>query len=172
MARLKGTSLTASDRSRLIEIAASLPNGDKSRKAILAGLKKASTDFNVPGKHIFDKAEVSGNAKVSEEAQVSGYARVFDNAQISGSADISERSQVFGDAQVFGKAYVSDEAKVFGDAEVYGNAIIGGKSKVSGLARVFGRAYIVGDAEIVGGYWDGTEGHVLSGKWKSPGVPA
>ena len=36
--------ITASDRKSLIRLASSLPKGDKSRRAILAGLKKTATD--------------------------------------------------------------------------------------------------------------------------------
>ena len=55
--------LTASDRKSLIRLAASLPKGDKSRRAILSGLKKTASTYKVKewnkyvGKVMRDKDE-------------------------------------------------------------------------------------------------------------------
>ena len=52
-----------------------------------------------------------------------------------------------------------------------------GNAHVYGNAKVYGGAYLKDDAdisvtaEILGGNWDGSEGPITKGKWKSPGVP-
>ena len=116
--------LSPQDRSVLIRLASTLPVGSPDRKAILSGLsqnsRKASGNFNIPDKHIFDNAEVSDNARVYDRAMVYDDAKVSDNAKVFGDAEVFERGQVSGDAQVSKYAYV------FGDAQVFGKARIGG----------------------------------------------
>ena len=72
----------------------------------------------------------TGNAWVSDDAQVYGNARVYGNAWVSGDA------QVYGNEQVYGNAWVYGDAWVSGDAQVYGNA------------RVYGDAWVYGDAQV------------------------
>jgi len=64
-------------------------------------------------------------------------------------------------ARVSENAVVSVNAFVTGDASVSGNAVVKGK------ARVGGKALISGEAKITGGFWDGSEGPVERGEWRS-----
>ena len=73
-----------------------------------------------------------------------GDARVSDNARVSGNAWVS------GDARVHGNAWVSGDARVYGDARVSDNARVSGNAWVSGDARVHGNAWVSGDARVYG----------------------
>jgi hypothetical protein len=171
--------LTASDRSALIKLASTLPSGSSERRAILVGLQGSSKaasgrEVNVPGKHIFDDAQVSDTAKVFENATVRGNAQVYGDAKVGGNADISgnanvfdnarvkdnaevssdakvlENAEVSGKAQVFGYAMVTDRAMVYGYAMVSGYAMVYEDAKVWGKANVWGNALVYGDAKVYG----------------------
>jgi carbonic anhydrase/acetyltransferase-like protein (isoleucine patch superfamily) len=131
-------------------------------------VKKAQEFINVPGKHIFDKAEVTDNARVSGRAKVTGDAEVFDNAVVTGRALVTDNAKVWGYAKVFGYARVKDNAKVSGRAKVWGQAQVYENAWVVGRATVTGNARIGGTAVIRGGVWDGTEGNITKGTWDSP----
>lgn len=93
--------LIGADRSTLIRLASTLPVGSTERKAILAGLsREAASKYNVPGKHILDNAQVSGNAKVY------GGAWVIDNAEVSGKAKVYGRPVLKGRARIGGTAVI------------------------------------------------------------------
>ena len=66
---------------------------------------------------------------------------------------------------------VAPTAEVSESAQVTGNAQVSGKAKVMGSAKVYGDARIGGTAILLGGSWDGSEGPITEGRWKSPGVP-
>ena len=51
---------------------------------------------------------------------------------------------------------------MFGHAKVYGYATIRGNAVVSGKANIYGYAV------ILGGTWNGSEGPITEGTWKSP----
>ncbi|WAX07468.1 hypothetical protein BF766P1_00032 [Bacteroides phage BF766P1] len=68
------------------------------------------------------------------------------NAWVSGDARVSDNAQVYGNARVAGDARVSDNAQVYGNAEVYGDAWVYDNAWVSGNARVFGDARVSGNA--------------------------
>ena len=104
--------LSASDRASLIRLASSLPVGDAKRKAILAGLSKAATEFNVPGKHILDNAQVYGSARVFGSATVSGSAQVFDTAKVGGNAVVSGVAQIGGTAVILGGEWDGSEGEI------------------------------------------------------------
>jgi carbonic anhydrase/acetyltransferase-like protein (isoleucine patch superfamily) len=93
------------------------------------------------------------NARVYEDALVSGAAQVFGNALVSGNAwvyedaRVSGNAQVFGDARVFGNALVSGDARVFGNAQVSGNAWVYENARVYEDAQVYGNARVLGDAK-------------------------
>ena len=93
---------------------------------------------------------VSGNAKVSGYAMVSGDAIVSGNAKVSGYAMVSGDAMVYGNAKVSGDAQVSGDARVFGNARVYGDARVFGNAWVSGNAIVFGDAMVSGNAMVYG----------------------
>ena len=131
-------------------------------------------DFNVPGKHILDRAKVTGDAEVRGDATVGGYASVSGNAQVSDDAKVYGNALVYGNASVSGNALVSYDASVSGNAKVTGRAKVSGFATVSDDAKVTGKAEVTGDARIggtaviLGGKWDGSEGKITEGTWKSP----
>ena len=88
-----------------------------------------------------DNLSQSGNAWVSNNAEVSGNACVSGDAVVSGNAKVSGNACVSGDAEVSGNAWVS------GNAEVSGNACVSGDAWVSGNAEVSGNACVSGDAD-------------------------
>jgi len=95
-------------------------------------------------------AWVSGDAKVSDDAEVFGNAWVRDNAKIFGDAQVYGNAEVFDNAQVFGNAKVFGKAWVVDTVEIYGDACVFGKAKIFGDARVFGKAIVYGDAKVYG----------------------
>ena len=83
------------------------------------------------------KGELWGYIEKEENlSQVSGNARVFDNAQVSGNARVYDNAQVSGEARVYGNARVYDNAQVSGNAQVYGSARVSGSAKVSGKIKL------------------------------------
>ena len=99
-------------------------------------------------------ARVSGNASVRDIAKISGNARVYDNVKVSGNAIIYGHSQVFDYAIVFGNAKVGGYATVSDNATVSGNACVGGNANirdyaiVSNYAKVGGYAWVVDKASV------------------------
>ena len=108
------------------------------------------------------KAWVFGNARVYDDAMVSGDAGVFgdtwvyDNARVFGDAVVSDNARAFGNAWVYGNAWVSgnavvsDNARAFGDTVVSDNARVSGNAVVSDNARAFGNAWVYGNAWVSG----------------------
>lgn len=132
-------------------------------------------ESNVHGKHIrgrsvqvTDKAEVSGQASVSDNATVSdfalvnGYAKVSDNASVaefsvvsgntsvSGCAFIQEHSHVSGNAVVRDRAVVSEHAHVYEHAVVHGESIVEGMARIKGSAKIGGTSVVSGKTTVSG----------------------
>ena len=84
------------------------------------------------------------------KAWVFGNARVYDDAMVSGDAGVFGDTWVYDNARVFGDAVVSDNARAFGNAWVYGNAWVSGNAVVSDNARAFGDTVVSGDAKVSG----------------------
>ena len=108
---------------------------------------------------VADKAKISGSAVIGGglgSTFVGGDARVSDNAQVSADARVWGKTRVYDNAkvsfhaQVYGNAKVYDEAKVRGVTEVYGNARVYGEAEVHGDANVYGDAHVYGEAEVYG----------------------
>ena len=97
---------------------------------------------------VYDEAKVYDNANVSGEAKILNYAEIYDNAYISGyvyiffSPKIYGFSIVNGNAQVYGNAHISGGSYIYGNAEVYGDAQVFGNAEVYGDVQVFGNAVI------------------------------
>lgn len=107
-------------------------------------------------------AEVGGSAFVCGEAEIKGpvgiggRAKVCDKAKVTGTA----RMAVFGAAEVIGESEIGESAKVYGKARVGSNTLIWGwekkykKTTVMGSARVYGRTLVLGsvygNAEVYG----------------------
>ena len=79
-------------------------------------------------------AWVTGDARVTDSARVSGDARVTGDALVTDFARVFDAARVTGDAVVFGDAVVSGAARVTGDAVVSGDADF---AVISGFGRVF-----------------------------------
>ena len=75
---------------------------------------------------------------IEKESNLTGDAWVSDDAQVYGDARVYGDAWVYGDAKVYGNARVSGDAWVSGDAEVYGNASVYGYAEVSSNASVYG----------------------------------
>ena len=89
---------------------------------------------------VYDEAKVYDNANVSGEAKILNYAEIYDNAYISGYVYIffspkiygfsivNGNAQVYGNAHISGGSYIYGNAEVYGDVQVFGNAVIKEKS--------------------------------------------
>jgi len=103
----------------------------------------------------------TGNAWVSDNAEVYGDAKVYGNAWVS------DNAEVYGDAKVYGNAWVYDNAKVSDNAEVYGNALVSGNAEVFGNAEVYGDAWVGDNARVYGDAWVGDNARVYGVAWVS-----
>ena len=106
-------------------------------------------DVNIQGKHILNTAELK------DKAVVSGNARVFDDAGVYGKAVVDGKAVVGGDAFVgdnacvYGHALVGGDAQVIDFAQVYGNASLSGEAQVTDYAKVHGNAQVHGNARRI-----------------------
>lgn len=103
---------------------------------------------------------VYNNAKVLEQAIVSGDACIYDNAVVRGNAlvydnaEVATRATVRGNAKVYGNACISEnviitgEAQVFDNADIKEDAIIRGNAKVYGYTEIYGNSHITDYVEI------------------------
>ena len=121
--------------------------------------------------HVSGNAWVSDDAQVYGDAWVYGNARVYGNAQVYGDAHVYDDAQVYGDAHVYGNARVSDDAqvygnaRVYGDAQVYGNAWVSDDARVYGNARVYDDAWVSDDAWVYGNAWVSGNARVSGNAW-------
>ena len=105
---------------------------------------------------VFDNAVVTGNARIWCEAKVYGTARVSENVSVWGSSEIYRNARVdsdvmiLGAAKVYGDTHISGHAEISNNAEVYGCASIVGRSRIRDKAIVCGNSFISGDVEISG----------------------
>ena len=107
------------------------------------------------GGWVADSAYVAKTARVGPDAEVSGYARVLDDAQIvrggvvSGYAVVADKATVTDSAVVRGHARVSGDALIMDGAFVEENATVCGDAEVCGT-RVKGHAVVCGKARAWG----------------------
>lgn len=103
---------------------------------------------------VYDNAEISGNAKVYDNACVFGNACVSDNVCVAGNAYVCDDSWVFGHAHISGNAKVYDNAWVYDNACVsdkvciFGNTCVSGNVCVSDSACVYDNAHVYDNARI------------------------
>ena len=89
----------------------------------------------------------SGNCWIYDNAQASYYAMVSDDVQVSGNAKVSDCARVYGqvrisdNAEVSGDTIVEDRVQVSGNAKGYGQVWIDGDMIVSGNMRIAGRGW-------------------------------
>lgn len=111
---------------------------------------------------VCEKAFVSGNAVIQNNAKIFGHAEVYDNvcvadyAQIGGYAVIRNKALIYGKAQVFDNACVQDQSSIYGNARVFGNARVKNNAQVrenscvSGNASIKDYVDVCGDARVFG----------------------
>jgi carbonic anhydrase/acetyltransferase-like protein (isoleucine patch superfamily) len=86
-----------------------------------------------------------GNSWIEDEA------KVFDNAQVSGDAYIYDNARIFGNAHVFGNTQVFDSAQIYGNALVSGDSVIYDNTLICGTAKVYSNGFISGYACVCDG---------------------
>ena len=100
--------------------------------------------------------EYESNLSHAGNCWVSGEACVSNNAQISGNAIVSGNARVYGDAQVSNNALVSSHSKIYGDAQLCEEVWASGDADISGDTQLFGRARIFGKTKLDSGIWNKT----------------
>lgn len=106
-------------------------------RAIISGTSYVTDDAEVYGTAVLTGANgggVSGRAQVFGDAGVTQAATVMDNAKVFGNALISKNASVRENAMVSGKAHITDDAVVKGKAKVYGSSVISGQAVIAGKA--------------------------------------
>ncbi len=114
---------------------------------------------------IADEAKVYDNARVSGEARVSDTARVYGGAIVSDFASIAGHTQTFDRAQIHGHAKIAGTAHVSGDALVSDEASVLDHADVSGQAVIKDRARVCDNAQIEDRAWVGDTAHVYGNAW-------
>lgn len=97
---------------------------------------------------VLDEAKVYGNAKVYDNAIISGFSNVYDESEVFGNAVVSAYVSVFDQAKIYGNAEVTNDAVVKNEAQVFGYAKVERFAEIMGHAVVYGHAKISGNAEI------------------------
>lgn len=97
---------------------------------------------------------VYNNAKVLEQAVVSGDACIYDNAIVRGNAlvynnaDVTGRAVVGGNAKIYGNASISGHATIINEAQVFDNADIRGYAVIRHNVKVYGNTEISDHSNI------------------------
>lgn len=97
---------------------------------------------------------VYNNAKVFEQAVVSGDACIYDNAVVCGSAlvydnaEVTVKAVIRGNAKIYGNASIGEHAIIVNKAQVFDNACIIGYATIRHNAKVYGYAEISGHSDI------------------------
>lgn len=90
-------------------------------------------------------ADISGDARIEDGAEITN-ARVAEHAIIKGYASVRNRASIYGWASIKDRAIVSG-SMVYDHAEVYGDAAIKDNSGIYGNAKIYGNA-IVGSSYV------------------------
>lgn len=93
---------------------------------------------------------VESEANLSHEGScwILDDAKVLDNAVVSGDAVVEHKARVFGNARVEDNATISGRAKVYGKAEIRGFSNISGKASVSGWSVILRYSNISDNATV------------------------
>ncbi|MCK9441979.1 MAG: hypothetical protein M0Q13_11230 [Methanothrix sp.] len=70
---------------------------------------------------IYNNAKVYDNALVSGNAKVLNLSQLYDNAIVKNNAIISGKSQVCGNSEILDNVSICDESKVYGDSKLCGS---------------------------------------------------
>lgn len=108
------------------------------------------------GAEIGDSAFICDKVEIKGPVGIGGKAKICDEAKVTG----ARRMAVFGSAQVISNSEIGEEAKVYGSARIGSNTVLWGYTRqysntiVKGKARVYGHAMILGsvygNAEVYG----------------------
>jgi len=82
------------------------------------------------------------NAKVYDNAKVSGESQIYNNAQIFGNSVIRDTVSIYGNAQIFDYADISGFVRIHGNVKVFGNAKIMDDVIISGDANICDNAIL------------------------------
>lgn len=99
---------------------------------------------------VADNAVVYEDAKVLDDAVVSGYARVQGKAIICGEAKVDELALVEQCAYIYGKAHICGKSWILGCSWVGEDAVVTGWAIVRGNADIYGSTVIKDDATVDG----------------------
>ena len=97
---------------------------------------------------VLEKAVVSGDARIYDNAVIRGNALIYDNAEVTIRAAVRGNAKIYGNAYINGNVIITDEAQVYDNASIKDNAIIRGNAKVYGHAEIYGNSYIRDYVEI------------------------
>ena len=99
---------------------------------------------------IFNDAQISGASIISDCAVIMGHANVYDDAQVCGHAIVNGFSKIYGNAEIHGSARINDHVEIYGNAEVYGYSLICDYAKIFEYAQVSGNAKVMGLSKLFG----------------------
>lgn len=97
---------------------------------------------------VFEQAVVSGDACIYDNAVVRGNALVYDNAEVTTRAAVRGNAKIYGNACISGNAIITGEAQIFDNADIKEDVIIRGNAKVYGYAEISGNSHITDYVEI------------------------
>lgn len=99
---------------------------------------------------VLEQAIVSGDACIYDNAVVRGNALVYDNAEVATRATVRGNAKVYGNACISKNVIITGEAQVFDNADIKEDAIIRGNAKVYGYTEIYGNSHITDYVEIYG----------------------
>lgn len=97
---------------------------------------------------VLEQAVVSGDACIYDNAVVCGNALVYDNAEVAGRAIVRSNTKIYGNASISGHAIIANEVQVFDNVDIRGYAIIRNSVKVYGNTEISGYSNISDYTEI------------------------
>jgi len=101
--------------------------------------------------YVGPNAAVIGNATVTGNVVIDGFAMIAERANISGNAYIGDTAMVMGNATVSGNAKIMESACVYGNYSVTDNAVVKGVSFCMYNGKASGQAILDGDYYDDGG---------------------
>jgi len=113
---------------------------------------RALTDIDIENYKPVKRGDLGGYVQYKNNLNPCGNAWVHDNARVVDNAVVSGDAQVYGNAQVSDQAAVMAQALVGGDARIFGSAVITDQSKVMDNAVIGGNDMLAGDSVSYGGY--------------------
>ncbi len=97
---------------------------------------------------VFDDARVYDEAVVSGGAQIRGHGSVYEHARVSDKGQVLGNAEIFGHGWVFKQGVVFDNAKVYGHAQVRDDGLVFGNAELSDYVRVLGSGQVCGNTRL------------------------